>query len=101
VVLTGELVDTNCYFGVMRPATGKVHRACVVRCLNGGDPPGLLVRDGHGGGGVVMLTGSGGGPLRLDPQWTARSVRAAGDVSLREGIPVLDTTGLALDPDRR
>lgn len=101
VVLTGELVDTKCYFGVMRPATGKVHRACAVRCLSGGVPPGLLVRDGRGGGVVVMLTGSGGGPLRLDPQWAARSLRATGDLSLRDGIPVLDTTGLALDPGRR
>jgi hypothetical protein len=24
--LTGELVDTKCYFGVMRPANGKVQR---------------------------------------------------------------------------
>lgn len=98
VVLTGELVDTKCYFGVMRPATGKVHRACAVRCLSGGVPPGLLMRDGQGGGVVVMLTGSGGGPLRLDPQWAARSLRATGELSLREGIPVLEATGLALDP---
>ncbi len=101
VVLTGELVDTKCYFGVMRPATGKVHRACAVRCLSGGVPPGLLVRDGQGGGVVVMLAGRGGGPLRLDPQWAARSLRATGDLSLREGIPVLETTGLALDPGLR
>ncbi len=34
-----------------------------------------------------MLTGSG----------AARSLRATGELSLREGIPVLDTTKLALD----
>ena len=39
----GELVDTKCFYGVMRPATGKVHRACAIRCLSGGVPPGLLV----------------------------------------------------------
>lgn len=101
VVLTGELVDTKCYFGVMRPATGKVHRACAVRCLSGGVPPGLLVRDGRGGGVVVMLTGNGGGPLRLDPQWAARDLRVTGDLDLLEGIPVLETASLALDPGRR
>ncbi len=101
VVLTGELVDTKCYFGVMRPATGKVHRACAVRCLSGGVPPGLLVRDGQGGGVVVMLAGKGGRPLRLDPQWAARSLRATGDLSLRDGIPVLETSALALDPGLR
>jgi hypothetical protein len=39
---TGELVDTKCWSGVMRPATGKVHRACAIRCLSGGVPPGRL-----------------------------------------------------------
>lgn len=39
VRLAGELVDINCYFGVMRPARGKVHRACSVRSLFGGAPP--------------------------------------------------------------
>jgi len=34
----GELVDTKCFLGVMRPATGKVHRGCAIRCLSGGAP---------------------------------------------------------------
>ena len=38
----GELVDTKCFLGVMRPATGKVHRGCAVRCLSGGAPSALL-----------------------------------------------------------
>src|SRR5207302_1569532 len=48
VQFTGEIVDTKCYFGVMNPGNGKVHRDCAARCLSGGVPPGFLVRDTAG-----------------------------------------------------
>jgi hypothetical protein len=37
--LTGEIVDSKCYLGVMNPGQGKVHRDCAARCLSGGIPP--------------------------------------------------------------
>jgi hypothetical protein len=46
--LTGEIVDSKCYFGVMNPGDGKVHRDCAVRCISGGIPPAFLVRDSTG-----------------------------------------------------
>ena len=46
--LTGEIVDSKCYFGVMNPGNGKVHRDCAVRCISGGIPPAFLVRDANG-----------------------------------------------------
>lgn len=64
ITLTGELVDTKCHFGVMRPATEKVHRACAVRCLSGGVPPGLLLRDQEGSAVVLPITGPGGSTPR-------------------------------------
>jgi hypothetical protein len=100
VSLAGELVDTKCYFGVMRPATGKVHRACAVRCLSGGVLPGLLLRDDEGNGTVVMLTGRTGAPLEFDIQWAARLVEAKGKLTVREGILRLEVTGLSLVPGR-
>ncbi len=96
VILRGELVDTKCYFGVMRPATGKVHRACAVRCLSGGVPPGLLVRDGQDGATVVMLTGPGGRPLVFDVQWAARQLEATGALFSDEGTLRLEVDTLAL-----
>jgi hypothetical protein len=48
VSLTGEIVDSKCYFGVMNPGNGKVHRDCAVRCISGGIPPAFLVRDANG-----------------------------------------------------
>jgi hypothetical protein len=96
VVLTGELVDTKCWFGVMRPAAGKVHRACAVRCLSGGVPPGLLVQDAQGNGVVVLLVGADPTPLRFNVQWAARIVTATGTLELKDEVPVLRVTSLAL-----
>jgi nitrite reductase/ring-hydroxylating ferredoxin subunit len=97
VALTGELVDTKCFFGVMRPATGKVHQACAIRCLSGGVPPGLLVLDAQGNGVVVVLAGPAGQPLDFDVQWAARTVRAAGVLESHSGTLILrvETLGLA------
>ncbi|MEO8372676.1 MAG: hypothetical protein ABI806_26050 [Candidatus Solibacter sp.] len=53
--LTGEIVDTKCYFGVMNPGNGKVHRDCAARCLSGGVPPALLVRDASGVTKTVLI----------------------------------------------
>jgi hypothetical protein len=63
VSLTGEIVDSKCYLGVMNPGNGKVHRECAVRCISGGVPPAFLVRDGSGHGRVLLLAGSDLRPL--------------------------------------
>jgi hypothetical protein len=42
VTVTGEIVDSKCYLGVMNPGQGKVHRDCAARCLSGGIPPVLV-----------------------------------------------------------
>lgn len=89
VTLTGELVDTKCWLGVMRPATGKVHRACAVRCLSGGVPPGLLLRGEDGALETVVLAGRDGGALDIDPQLAARVLRIQGELELRQGVPTL------------
>jgi hypothetical protein len=55
VQLTGEIVDSKCYFGVMNPGNGKVHRDCAVRCISGGIPPAFLVRDANGQTTTLLL----------------------------------------------
>ncbi len=55
VNLTGEIVDSKCYFGVMNPGAGKVHRDCAVRCISGGVPPAFLVRDAAGNSTTILL----------------------------------------------
>jgi len=55
VQFTGEIVDSKCYFGVMNPGAGKVHRDCAVRCISGGIPPAFLVRDDGGRTATLLL----------------------------------------------
>jgi hypothetical protein len=37
--LMGEILDPKCYFGVMKPGEGKIHKSCATRCISGGIPP--------------------------------------------------------------
>lgn len=37
--LSGEILDPKCWFGVMKPAEGKVHKSCAIRCISGGISP--------------------------------------------------------------
>jgi len=39
VKMEGEILDPKCYFGVMKPGEGKIHKSCAVRCISGGIPP--------------------------------------------------------------
>lgn len=38
ISLLREIIDPKCYFGVMKPDYGKVHRSCAIRCIAGGIP---------------------------------------------------------------
>jgi hypothetical protein len=58
VQFTGEVVDSKCYFGVMNPGAGKVHRDCAVRCISGGIAPAFLVRDSTGNTVTLLLAHS-------------------------------------------
>ncbi len=49
---TGEICDSKCWLGVMKPGEKKIHRACAIRCISGGVPP-LLVVDA--GGALLQL----------------------------------------------
>lgn len=60
VTLRGEIVDSKCYLGVMKPATFKPHKACAIRCLSGGIPALLLVRRSDGGIDHVLLADADG-----------------------------------------
>jgi hypothetical protein len=39
IVAEGEIVDSKCHLGVMKPGEGPMHRDCAVRCLLGRIPP--------------------------------------------------------------
>lgn len=58
--LAGEIVDSKCYFGMMKPGELKTHRACAVRCISGGIPPVFVVRDQDGQAIYLLLVSAQG-----------------------------------------
>ncbi|MGB2100410.1 MAG: hypothetical protein ACPH7I_04420 [Flavobacteriaceae bacterium] len=44
VIRHGEIIDPKCWFGAMKPGEGKVHKSCAIRCISGGIPPILRVK---------------------------------------------------------
>jgi hypothetical protein len=83
-VLEGEVIDPKCALGVMNPGTSKPHRTCASRCLSGGLPPMLLVRDSVGGSRYFFLVGEGGEPLHEQIlAFAAEPVRVTGILSHR------------------
>lgn len=95
VALDGEIVDTKCALGRMKPGRGTVHRECAIRCIAGGIPPSLQVVGANGKAAFLLLEGPDGGPLResLLP-FVGLPVRVTGERFDRGGLPVL-----RLDPD--
>ena len=83
--LVGEVVDSKCFLGVMNPGELKPHRACAARCIAGGIPPVLCVRDGAAGASYVLLVSAAGEPINEEVlEYVAETVEITGDL-LRYG----------------
>ncbi|MEM6523133.1 MAG: hypothetical protein AAGF85_10210 [Bacteroidota bacterium] len=61
--IAGEIVDPKCFFGVMNPAYNKIHRSCAIRCISGGIPPVLAIRDGERYSDYYFVTDEKGEPI--------------------------------------
>jgi hypothetical protein len=61
--VTGEIVDSKCFLGVMNPGRLEVHRACAKRCIAGGIPPMLFARDAAGRESDLLLVDAQGRPI--------------------------------------
>lgn len=96
--LAGEIVDSKCFLGVMKPGNLKPHRACAVRCISGGVPPVLLVRDSEGNATYLVLVDEDGGALSahvLDE--VAEPVRVTGLVVRRDDLLFLHAAPGAIE----
>lgn len=85
--LKGEILDSKCWFGAMRPGEGKVHKACAALCIRGGLPPALYVRSLRATSRLMIIVdadgrahGDGLLPLVADPIKTAGNVYAHEDL---------------------
>lgn len=64
--LVGEIIDPKCYFGVMKPGKGKIHRSCAIRCISGGIPPVLVTTTPDGVSEYFLLTDMQGKAINKD-----------------------------------
>ena len=77
--LVGEIVDTKCYLGAMKPGRGKPHRDCASLCIRGGIPAALLVRTENDERVLVNLVDSAGRPLGRELlEWVGQPVAVSG-----------------------
>lgn len=59
VTMRGEIVDSKCYLGVMKPGNGKPHRACAALCIRGGIPPLFVVHEDGASRHLLLVDASG------------------------------------------
>jgi len=66
VTFQGEIIDPKCYFGVMKPGKGKIHRSCAIRCISGGIPPVLATTDKNNISEYFLLTDMNKQPINKE-----------------------------------
>lgn len=85
LTLTGEIVDSKCFLGVMSPGNGKVHRDCAARCISGGVPAALVTNDKQNPGAVYYLQSATGGKLSDNMFWPVGEVTTVSGEGLKIG----------------
>jgi hypothetical protein len=101
VTVSGEIVDSKCYLGVMNPGQGKVHRDCASRCLSGGSPPIFVASNGED---QFLLVGPDGHAIGRDAlrEFVAEPITIQGEL-LQEGetrMLRIDARALRHPPNR-
>jgi hypothetical protein len=88
--LVGEIVDSKCYLGVMNPGALTPHRACAIRCISGGIPPVLLVRQTNGPALYLLLVSRDGKPVNKQVlNLVAEPVEITGEVERQGELMIL------------
>lgn len=92
VTLRGEILDSKCWFGAMRPSQGKVHKSCASLCIRGGLPPAFYVKDIRKQKALMIMTetGSGFGPDLLE--YVADPVEVTGMLMRQADYVFFDTS---------
>jgi hypothetical protein len=89
VRVRGEIIDSKCYLGAMKPGGGKTHKACAALCLSGGIPPMFVTRTG-GHEQFYLLTAEDGGPIEREViDFVGEPVEIAGRLEQQGDLQVL------------
>lgn len=89
ITLRGEILDSKCYLGAMKPGEGKTHKACAALCIRGGIPPMLVVKQGPRPRYVLLTDATGGQIDEADMRFVADPVEITGELVLQNGLEVL------------
>jgi hypothetical protein len=82
VVAAGEIVDSKCHLGVMKPGEGPTHRDCAVRCLMGRVPP-MFVPHGRADLERIALVTHAAQPFADADLFAGRKVSVRGEILQR------------------
>ncbi len=90
VDLAGEIIDSKCWLGVMRPGGGKVHKACATLCILGDIPPMFAVTRPDGSQDAFLVVAPDGAAIK-DPilDYVADPVAVTGQLEGRGRMTVL------------
>jgi hypothetical protein len=88
VEIAGEIVDSKCWLGVMKPGDGKAHRDCATLCIRGGIPPSIICEAPDGTERRAIVVGRDGAPLSFDSiaPWIAAPVVVRGNAEVVDGM---------------
>lgn len=95
VTLCGEIVDSKCFLGAMKPGEGKTHKECATLCIAGGIPPMFVTLDAFGRRDYYLVTDSEGrgfeGRVLREAvlPHVADAVELTGELELHDGVSVL------------
>lgn len=94
VTLQGEITDPKCFLGVMKPGDGRPHQSCAVRCIAGGIPPLLWVKNRDNRRQGYLLVGPSGEPVN-EPMLgnVGRNVRLNGTLEKADNWLILRVEG--------
>lgn len=90
VTLKGEIIDPKCFFGVMKPGEGKVHKECAIRCIAGGIPPVLKITTPSGLIDYVILVNENGSINKQVLSFIAKPVTIRGSLSRHHNWHILN-----------
>lgn len=82
--VVGEILDSKCFLGAMKPGDGLTHQACARLCIDGGIPPMLVVHESARTRNYFLLTDAEGGRANeMVRDYVGVPVEVTGEVSIR------------------
>ncbi len=97
--LRGEIIDSKCFFGVMKPGSGKIHKSCAVRCLSGGVPAIFRSNNSKGNKEYYLLLGENGESINKDLlSYTADHIQLQGNISQMADWKIIHTSPSTICP---